>query len=257
MLNNTKVYEFPLNERVRNFMRLENLFAQIQHFNAHGTIWDSHASLLVLIELLNILDRYDVNNELVKELERNINTLNNLRDIVAINQNKLQETLDLTMMQLDSIRNMKSKMSKMLRENELISTIRQRNAITTTINNFEIPSYCYWLNQPAQNRQQQLQQWLEDSIPLQSAIVLLLQLIRNSTNSENCMAVTGFFQNSLTGHQACQMIRVELPEKTEYFPEISGNKHRISIRFLTYAHTKQRPTQITDDVMFDISYCGF
>lgn len=253
---NTKVYEFPLNERVRNFMRLESLLTQINHFNTHTAIWDSQASLLLLIEVLNIIDRYDVNNELIKELEHNIHVLNKLSDLLTVNKAKLQETLDEITIHLYAIRNMKNNMSKILRENELINTIRQRISISATINNFEIPSYYYWLNQLPQERQQQIQQWLECSIPMQEAIGLLLHLMRNSVNFENGIAVAGFFQKSLNPHQTCQMIRVKLPKEATYFPEISGSKHRVSIRFLTYTDTKQRPTQITDDTIFNVSYCG-
>lgn len=249
-------YEFPLNERLRVFMRMENCFAQIEHFSARSNIWDSQASLLIMLETLNLMERHDIKNELTKELERNIALLNNWLDAPSINDEKLQHTLQELNQSLAALQNLNGRGATILREDDLLSTIRQRVSINSGINNFELPSYYYWLNQDETTRQQQLDQWLNNSIPVANAISLILDLIRNSSEFDSQTATGGFFQKAFNAQQAFQLLRIELPFASKCFPETSGNKHRVSIRFLTYENTKQRPMPVTDDVPFYISYCG-
>lgn len=250
------MYEFPLNERIRIFMRLENSFAQIVHFAARNNVWDSQASLLVLLDVLSIMERHEIKNEITKELERNINILNPLLDAPEVNSQTLQNTLNDLNAQLVAMRNINSRTGRIIREDDLLSTIKQRTSLNAGLNNFEIPSYYFWLNQSDTARQQQIDQWLQDSIPIANSISLLLDLIRNSAEFADQVATDGFFQHNLSPHQTCQMLRIELPSTVKYFPETSGNKHRVSIRFLAYDNTKLRPQPITDDVEFNISFCG-
>jgi len=249
-------YEFPLNERVRVFMRMENCFAQIVHFSASTNIWDSQASLLVLLEVLNLMERHDIKNELGKELERNITLLNTWLDVPSVNDRKLQLTIEELNNCLQALQNISGRGAMILREDDLLSTVKQRVSINAGINSFEIPSYYYWLNQTDEQRQQQLDEWLNNSIPIANAISLLLDLIRDSSEFTTETANGGFFQKTLSSPQICQMLRLEVPAENKCFPETSGNKHRISIRFLTYENTKQRPLPVNTDVSFYISYCG-
>lgn len=254
-MHSAAIYEYPLNERIRNFMRLENAFAQIAHFAARNEIWDNQASLLVLLEVLSIMDRYDIKNEIIKELDRNISALNTFID-APIMHNKLAQTLDELNTHVQAIQKIDGKVSKSLRDDDLLNTMRLRTALVAGVNNFEIPSYYYWLQQPDNIRQAQLDKWLADSIPIADAISLLLELIRDSADFTPRLAESGFFQTPLMGNQSYQMLRIVLPIDSTCFPETSGNKHRISVRFLTYANTKQRPQQVSSNVDFNLSCCG-
>jgi len=250
------LYEFPLNERMRNFMRLENYFSQMNYFVQNGSIWDSQAILLVLIEILNIIDRNDIRSEVTKELERNIASLSALIDAPEVNSSKLQNILDELQTQLHSVQHISGKITRSLREDDLLNAIKQRVAIASSINSFDIPGLYYWLNQPTSTRQQQIKQWLSELNPIENGINLLNNLLRESSFFETKEAEAGFFQKSLNPNQACQMVRVAVPADANYFPEASGSKHRISIRFLTYENTNQRPVQVSDNAIFSISCCS-
>ncbi|HEU0282702.1 MAG TPA: cell division protein ZapD, partial [Gallionella sp.] len=47
-------YEFPLNEKVRTLLRLEDLFARTAHFIEYAHGMDHHAALLTLFEILEV-----------------------------------------------------------------------------------------------------------------------------------------------------------------------------------------------------------
>ncbi len=250
------LYEFPLNEKMRNLMRLENQFAQFQHFVGRTSIWDSQASLMILLEIINCIEKNDIKNEITKELERNIGILNNLTDAPAVNSCKLQQTLNELHKHLNAMQNINGKILRPLREDELLNAIRQRTSHGSNINCCEIPSFYYWINKSGSYRQQQLNKWFEEVQSISIAITMLLNLSRDSATFNIKIAENGFFQKSLSAQQACQMVRIEIPMDSPYFPETSGSKHRISVRFLTYENTHQRPIQVSSDIEFAMSCCG-
>jgi cell division protein ZapD len=63
-------YEYPLNERIRTLLRLEDLFEKVMHFvRAEGSL-EHHVALVTLFEILEVASRADLKVDLVQELER-------------------------------------------------------------------------------------------------------------------------------------------------------------------------------------------
>jgi cell division FtsZ-interacting protein ZapD len=85
------IYEHPLNERMRFFLRLEFLFRQARHSLRGEAVWDSHNTLTTLLEILNIVSRIDIKTEVIKELEHQTSTMkhsnNYLRPWLGLNHN--------------------------------------------------------------------------------------------------------------------------------------------------------------------------
>src|SRR3981189_3932945 len=67
------VYEQPLNERMRTFLRLEFLYTQASYHSESPNPWSSRAAVASLLEILAITARGDSRTEVLKELERNLN----------------------------------------------------------------------------------------------------------------------------------------------------------------------------------------
>jgi cell division protein ZapD len=81
-----------------------------------------------------------------------------------------------------------------------------------------------------------------------------MSLIRESARSTRAVATGGLYQQPLDTHTPFQLIRVTLPAGSDCFAEISGGKHRITIRFLTMT-TAGRPTQVERDINFILNNC--
>ena len=69
------VYEQPLNERMRTFLRLEFLYTQASYHSELPNPWSSRAAVASLLEILAITARGDSRSEVLKELERHVNVL--------------------------------------------------------------------------------------------------------------------------------------------------------------------------------------
>ena len=86
-------FEFPVTERVRLLLRLEDLFARLDHHLSAGAALDHHAALLTLFDLAELGGRVDIKGELLQELERQKQLLDTLRDNPAISETALESLL--------------------------------------------------------------------------------------------------------------------------------------------------------------------
>jgi len=249
------LYEQPLNERTRFFLRLEHLFSQVVHFQNGTSVWDSHASVSALIEILGLLDRSDIRGEVLKELDRHIGGLSKLLDTPGVDHENLDSALQQLRAQAQKMLRLPNKPGTEIRGNELLHSVRQRTLITGGTCGFDIPAYHYWLNQPIPSKIESLSRWFTEMNPLKESIALLLNHTRNSALFERQVAETGFFQRALDAQNPCQLLRISIPTEAGVFPEVSGNKHRVNVRFLSYSESG-RPKQITHNLEFDLSCCA-
>ena len=68
-------FEQPLLERMRTFLRIEFLYQQLLYHAKDLTGFSARATIGTLLEILAILSRGDVRNEVLKELERHTGIL--------------------------------------------------------------------------------------------------------------------------------------------------------------------------------------
>lgn len=254
-MNATIIYEQPLNERIRTFLRIEHLFDCADHYLAYETPWSSRQCIVTLLDIVDLLARSDIKSELVKELERHVTTLSNLEKNPGVDHHRLDLILQDINNYLNSLRDSSCQPGNTLRRDELISSIKQRNTMQGGTCSFDLPNYHQWLHKPYMERKQVLDVWQADLLVVKKAVKLALSMLRNSSNPSRETANAGFFQRPMEANLACQLIRVILANNVNYFPEISGGKHRFTIRFMEQSDTGKRPVQIEKDVEFELHCC--
>jgi len=254
-VENIANYEYPLNERTRSFLRLEFLFRQIHHFLDDASSWSSRAALASLVEIQEVIARSDLKTEILKELERHTGSLNKLRQQSGIDQTRLSEILSELEGLITQIYGTNKPFGHELKKNDFLVAIKQRVAIPGGMCDFDLPVYHHWLQQPAQERHDMIASWLKNFDLLSNAVHLILKLIRESTLHHQELAEEGIYQKTLDSNTPCQLVRIALPSDSAYFPEVSGSKHRVSVRFMTAENIDIKATQSHDDVVFKIAYC--
>lgn len=248
-------YEQPLGERVRCFLRLEFLFQQSWNNLKGETVWDTRATLAGLLEILTIFGRNDLKTELIKELERHNTTLSALARNPNVDQPKLQEILGDLDHCLERLHAMNGQVAPELKQNEFLCSIRQRSAIPGGTCDFDLPGYHHWLQRPPEARSRDLKRWLNTFHIFEHSVSLLLQIIRQSAQTRQEIAEGGLFQRPLDPSLPCQLIRVAVPSDCRYYAEISGGRHRFSIRFLEQKSQDLRGVQTSNDVSFELACC--
>jgi len=249
------VFEQPLNERIRTFLRLEHLFDQFHQHLGHKSAWDTHSAVKAILDILSMLSRGDIKRETIKELERQNVNLQSFVEIPGINHGKLTDLISEQKTCLQELYNIGGNLGHGLQQNELLNSIRQRLSMPGGLCDFDLPVYAHWLNQPYEKRREVLLNWFTPFTTLNNAIKLILQVIRDSTDAIDEFAESGFYQKNLDSSQTCLMIRVILPSDTSVFPEISAGKHRFTIRFLKVCDPAHRPEQDKKDIEFKLACC--
>ena len=250
-------YEFPLNERIRVFMRLEQLFLQLNHFMQGATVYDKRAAISVLLDILTIFSRSDLKSELIKELDRHTKVLNQFASNQSVDNDKLQQTLEDFNNASRTLYNTSGKIGINVMESDLFQSISQRNPIPGGSCSFDLPAYHHWLEQDEAIQQRDLQRWTQPLATIRIAIDLVLNITRQSGSPKPQLANGGFFQLGLDKSHAINLLRLAVASDLACFAEISGGKHRVSIRFMQPSHDENRPTQVADDIPFSLSLCAF
>ena len=248
-------YELPLSERMRTFLRLEFLYQQYNYFTEIETDWASRASVTSLLEIMAILTRGDVRSDIHKELDRHIGILTSYHSQPTVDPERLDIMVESLTKRRDSLRAIGTNFIQPLRDNEFLSAIKHRSTIPGGTCEFDLPEFSHWLRQKHERRKKDFDLWLGMIKPVCDAVIELLWLIRESTMPMDKSATNGMYQHKMPPYSHDQLVRVTLPEESHLFPEISGNQHRFTVRFLEWCDINQRAIQTHDDILFKISIC--
>jgi cell division protein ZapD len=242
---------------MRVFMRLEHLFIQLRHFLAGNTASDRRAVMMTLIDVLSIFSRNNLKSELLIEIER----LSRVLGVVALNPDVDTEKVQDMLHKLDETKNnlyaSSGKVGGKLISNNLFQCVSQRSAIPGGSCSFDLPAFHYWLAQDETVLKKQLNDWTKPFLEIHDAIELVLNFIRQSNESTEEIAKGGFFQSSLPleTNEFVQLLRVQVEKDSPFFAEISGGKHRFTVRFMSLGLDSDRPTQTSRDVVFSLACC--
>jgi cell division protein ZapD len=248
-------YEQPLNERIRTFLRLEFLFRHIDHTLTGQSAWESRTTIASLLEVLNVFARGDMKTEVIKELERLGATLSKLEKNPSVDTTKLGQILDHIDVLVDKLYVTQGQIAQEVKDNEFLNAIKQRTSIPGGTCDFDLPGYHYWLEKPAQERDATIRTWLAPFDNFRSAVDLILGLVRESTGYSRETATAGFYQQSLDTSVPYQLIRVTVPAGAACFAEISGGKHRFTVRMMEMREY-ERPAQSPRDIEFILGCCA-
>lgn len=247
-------YEFPLTERVRTLLRLEDLFARVETFVERSDSLDHHAALVVLFEILEVAARADLKSDLLQELERQKKILSALHSNPAISESALDAILTEIDNASTDLLSMNGKIGQHLRDNEWLMGIKQRACIPGGVCEFDLPSYHYWQHQKVGARRDHLEAWIEPMLPLRVSLAIVLKLLRESGKVHHFTAEKGSFQQ-MQGGKVAQMLRLHLADALSCIPEVSANKYALNIRFVT-ADYAAKTTLCDNDVPFDLTFCS-
>ncbi|MGC4029902.1 MAG: cell division protein ZapD [Steroidobacteraceae bacterium] len=250
------VFEQPLNERMRTFLRLDYLYNQALYHNEKATQWGSRAAVASLIDILAITTRTDVRSEVLKEIERHSGQLEAFENKSGVDGGRLRALVTNLTRLRSALVSAGGTFLQPLRESEFLAAIKHRSAIPGGTCEFDLPDFFYWLNQDTATRTEAFNEWLALLRPLCDAVAEVLWLTRQNGRTRRETAIKGMFTINFNRDQPLQLLRILLPADAGIYPEISGSHHRSSMRFLRWNGLATRPTQVENDVPFELVTCG-
>lgn len=246
------LFEFPLNEKVRTYLRLEQLFKQLEQGKAAGEDWQYINFLDCLFTLLDLSERIDLRNDVLKDIEFHEKNL----VIWSQHPNIDSEALDFALQKIlrlrESLKGTK-KIGAELKEDRFLSSIRQRFSIPGGTCGFDLPHLHYWLQQAGERKQHDLCSWLQELTPIQQAMEITLSFLRERGRFSEVVAEKGFYQG--IAEDKNELIRVLSSTEDGYYPMLSGNKYRYAIRFTLFTPTMQGSSAVDATVKFKLACC--
>jgi cell division protein ZapD len=249
------LYEYPFNERIRTYLRLEQLFQRLFSLIARAHELDHHFALITLFEIMSVSARAELKADVLKDLERQRQIMCNFRGNPDIAANLLEKLVDQLSVCIDELNNAPNKLGRTLEENEWLKSVRSRTSIPGGTCNFDLPAYYAWQHHSSEQRRADLYAWVETLLPLSNAIKALLGLLRDSGSPQKIVAMGGQFQQNLPQGRTFQLLRLSLDPGLGAIPEISANRLVASIRFVTQSVHDKVQAQ-TADIAFELTLCS-
>ena len=239
------IYEQPLNEKIRSYLRLEYLSTQL-HSNI--TQDHQHRCFYPLFSLCELTDRCDYRSDVLKDLDRHILLLSKWLELPHVDKDQINGFIN-RLNEAKAPLQMPDRIGIHLKKDKFISALRQRFGMPGACCNFDLPQLHFWLGKPWKERQLDIQCWIDQYQPLLTPIALLLELIRNTADFTTADAKAGFYQGDSA--QALSLIRVKIDTSQGCYPTISGHRNRYAIHFVDFE--QQRHTDKT--IQFLLATC--
>src|SRR5690606_22096029 len=122
------LYEQPLSERMRTFLRLEFLYQQFCHNLEQPSPWGSRPAVAGLLDIVAILGRGDVRGDVLKELERQIGVYDRYQNMPGIDEGRLRRVLRNLQDLRSRLYAVGSQFLLPIRDNEFLAAVKHRSS---------------------------------------------------------------------------------------------------------------------------------
>jgi len=249
------LYEYPFNERIRTYLRLEHLFLRLTELVSRDEALDHHYALTTLFEIMDVGARADLKSDVLKDLDKQKHILDGYRGNPAIAESVLDVVISQLARCFVALSSLPGKAGQSLTENDWLMSIRSRVGIPGGTCEFDLPAYYAWQHKPGAQRRTDLQRWTSTLTPLADSIHVLLKLLRDSGAPQKVIANGGQFQQNLPQGRTFQLLRLALDPSLGLIPEISGNRLMVSIRLMRHGDD-DRLHACSDDAAFELTLCS-
>ena len=226
------LYEYPFNERIRTYLRLEHLFLSLATLVGRDAPLDHHFALSTIFEVMDVAARADLKTDVLKDLDKHKQVLNAYRGNPAIAEAVLNQVVAQLEGCFEALNATTGKAGQSLTDNDWLMGIRSRVGIPGGTCSFDLPAYFAWQHRSADARARDLHRWAATLAPLADSIHLLLKMLRDSCAPQKVVATGGQFQQNLPQGRTFQLLRLAIDPELQLIPEISGNRLMVSIRLM-------------------------
>ncbi len=251
-MTDSLAFEFPLGEFVRTCLKIDRLNQLFIRQSASQSDADNRNLLFHVIELYNLVSRPELKNELIKEIEKRILKLTKLKSSPNIDSSALSSTLNQLEKTLSHLKSIPTdSYSQPLPY--LIDSVKQRLSIPGGQFEFDLPMFHFWLQHNKNNCSRDILNSMAAFQPIIDTAGILLDFLRQSATAANHITENGIYQ--LTDSNDYELLIINLDEKYNVYPEISGGRHRVFIRFLKYLNMDEKPQQASQNIEFQLTCC--
>jgi cell division protein ZapD len=241
------IYEEPVDERIRKFLKLENYFLKIKYHKELDTSYDSFAAIYNLIMIYKTLSRVEVKSELIREIDFQKQKYNEYIKIDSSDKIKLSSIMEKQNVILNDLYNLKANYLTKLNNDEFFQfCTKHYESLNTEMD--------YWLTRDHAIRLNQINLWLEIIKPIESSVYFCLDILRKSSETNEICADNGFHLIKLNPEKKIRLLRITMQSDNYYFPHISLGPQRATISF-TLLNENNKYVRIKENIIFVLDLC--
>ena len=180
------IYEQPIDERIRKFLRLENIYMKINNHMDIDSKYDAYSTLLNISELFINLTRSEIKRDLISEIETQKVRYQEYSKLDGADRIKLNSIMEKQNAILKTLHDLEANYLNVLKNDELLQTIIKH--INTSCADLD-----YWLSRDHDFRKNQINLWLELIKPIENSIFFCLDLLRKSSETVEITAKDGMY----------------------------------------------------------------
>ena len=249
------LYEYPFNERIRTYLRLEHLFRRLGELVPADSALSHHYALVTIFEIMDVAARADLKSDVMRDLEKHKNVFASYRGNPAISETVLDQVIGQLERNFNTLNTVPGKAGQALTENEWLMSIRSRANIPGGTCEFDLPAYYAWQHRSPAMRRADVERWAATLAPMAESVYLLLKLLRDADVPYKVMATNGQYQQTLPQGRSFQLLRLRIDPSLGLIPEISGNRLMVSVRLMRH-EDDDRLHQSTEDTAFELTLCA-
>lgn len=240
-------FDFPLSKKARTYLKFEQIFKTAEENCNINTIQETFCLLRCIVDYIDLVDGMGtIKLEILKDLEKCDSSLRDWLTDPEVDKefvNELRQQIVTARSMLDSF----TRQRTVLRDDPLISIIKQRFRTPCGINCYDTPIFEFWLSLPNEERRRNVKIWLHELECLRVPITTLLYLWRLCTEPQKRIAHQGFMQENIDN---LDLVTITYDNNSiRGYPQVSGFSSRISVRF--YPYDKGAPV---GDIPFSVTY---
>jgi len=220
-------YEFPLNEKIRRFLRVEEIFSKIDYQQKSRQNFSEYGLFTLLFDLMTTASRSDLKVELLQTLDASQIKLKIKRK--SAKNNELIKKISIAKKNLE--KNI-IQPGFYFGNDRLIQEIKARNDSPFGIVSTDFPQLRYWLEMESKDiKKKYFYEKFVPFNPIKDAIKLILNIIRGEAIFEKVETDEGLYQMKLNPSTKNDLITIQLSSGSKFFPHISSNKYAINMQF--------------------------
>ena len=118
------LYEYPFNERIRTYLRLEQMLQRLSEMMVRDDPHDHHFALVTLFEIMDIAARADLKADILKDLERQKGLMSSYRGNPAIHEASLNQVIAQLEAAYTALNQQQGKAGSELLDNDWLMSVR-------------------------------------------------------------------------------------------------------------------------------------
>tara|TARA_B100000035_G_C20984614_1_gene547160 strand:- start:622 stop:1383 length:762 start_codon:yes stop_codon:yes gene_type:complete len=241
------IYEQPIDERIRKFLKLENIYMKINNHMDIDSKYDAYSTLLNISELFINLTRSEIKRDLISEIETQKVRYQEYSKLDGADRIKLNSIMEKQNAILKTLHDLEANYLNVLKNDELLQTIIKH--INTSCADLD-----YWLSRDHDFRKNQINLWLELIKPIENSIFFCLDLLRKSSETVEITAKDGMYLFKMDIEKKIRLLRVTMKTDNYFFPRISVGPQRATVAFMTI-DDNNKIIRLNQDINFVLDLC--